>query len=63
MAKVQLKPIILANTCEWSFDTEADDDLWNSSCGGSIAVPKHSNAIEIDFKYCPFCGKTIDVQA
>ena len=47
-------------SCKW---TQEDPEYgrWNSGCGETFDLAAYSNPEENDMRYCPFCGKSLEM--
>ena len=46
-------------TCSW--DHDGDGDTWATSCHEYFMLIDEETPTECGFKFCPFCGKTLEV--
>ena len=47
--------------CKWKKESDWDVTYYNTSCGEDICFEEY-NFEETGYKYCPFCGKLIEVR-
>ena len=50
------------NNCKWTYLENEEYDYYDTECGERFRIDNEHDLKEWHIKYCPFCGKTIEVK-